>query len=170
MTQSIIAYERTREEELYPTIKAYWLNSGALWIIKSREIEIEEKKIEDYQSVTLIPSELKEILKLGEGSFECSKRIYFKERVTPGLFPKMEIVSVIAHINGDIEIKQHEKGLNSLVSTIILSFGEWKTILSKCQKRGREWCGEFTIPSGGGLLGTNIVEEEQDIDIDDISE
>ena len=37
MTQSIIAYERTREEELHSIVRGYWCNSGTLFITKSRE-------------------------------------------------------------------------------------------------------------------------------------
>lgn len=139
MTQSIIGYKRTREEELYPTIEGYWLNSGVIWVRKSRYIEIDGEKEEDHQGVYLLPSELKEILKFAEGSFERSAQIYREDRVTPGMFPEPAILGAIAHPNGNIEVYYYNKEFNKN-EVIILSFGEWKTILSKCQKAGREWC------------------------------
>ncbi len=153
MTVSYLAYEREREGEQYPVVMTFWCNSGVLLIKKTTKAN----KFGDGVSINLIPSELKEILKSGEGSFESSKQIYLKTRITPGLFPKNDTVVAIAHPNGDIEIQvhYHTKTFSGelMKSIIVLSFGEWKTILSKCQKKGREIWKDIPIASGAGIMG-----------------
>ena len=113
-------------------------------------------------------------LKSAEGSFDCSKTIYSKTRITPGLFPEEETVVAIAHSSGDIAIQchSHRKIFSGelIKDIIILSFGEWKTILSKCQKKGREIWKDIPIASGAGIMGTNVVEKEKDIDINGVEE
>ena len=166
MTQSFLGYEIKKEKYLYSDIKGYWLNSGVIWIIKEREIKIDDKISKDSVSVFLIPSELKEILDLSNKSFDVTEQIYRKKRLTPGMFPEMGKVTAIAHINGDIEIYYDLFELGSHIfqrSAIILDREEWNDILISCQNIGRDICKRGNIPPGGGAFGFDVVEKEINI-------
>lgn len=175
MSQSILAYERFREGEYLPYLYAYWINSGTIWV-RQREkkscLPFSKESMRDdsiEQSVTFLPSELKEILKRAEGSFKKRTKIYCETRITPGMFSETAKVTAVAHPDGFIKIYYSRLPDFSKVHSIKLSFGELKIILSKCQKKGREWWGEWGILPAAGAIGENCI-EELDVDIDGIEE